>query len=69
MLRGRVCGSYETVSGELLVTPAPRAWHQEVLGRVQLALGLYLKETRVGHLFASPADISWSDDTLHVVPD
>lgn len=59
---------YETVSGELLVTPSPRAWHQEVLGRVQLALGLYLKETPVGHLFASPADISWSDDTL-VQPD
>lgn len=59
---------YETVYGELLVTPAPRAWHQEVLGRVQLALGLYLKENRVGHLFASPADISWSDDTL-VQPD
>ncbi len=31
-------------------------------------LGLYLKENRVGHLFASPADISWSDDTL-VQPD
>ncbi len=59
---------YETVYGELLVTPAPKAWHQEVLGRVQLALGLYLKENRVGHLFASPADISWSDDTL-VQPD
>ena len=24
---------YETVHGELLVTPAPRAWHQEVLQR------------------------------------
>ncbi len=59
---------YETVYGELLVTPAPRAWHQEVLGRVQLALGLYLKQNRVGHLFASPADISWTDDTL-VQPD
>ncbi len=59
---------YETVYGELLVTPAPKAWHQEVLGRVQFALGLYLKENRVGHLFASPADISWSDDTL-VQPD
>jgi hypothetical protein len=25
---------YETVHGELLVTPAPRAWHQEVLVRL-----------------------------------
>ena len=59
---------YESVHGELLVTPAPRAWHQEVRGRVQIALGLHLKQNRVGHLFALPADISWSDDTL-VQPD
>ena len=59
---------YETVHGELLVTPAPRAWHQEVLDRVRAAVRSYLAVQRVGHLFSSPADISWSDDTL-VQPD
>ena len=29
---------YEAVYGELLVTPAPRAWHQEVLQRLTYVL-------------------------------
>ncbi len=60
---------YEVVYGELLVTPAPRAWHQEVLVRLLEALRSYVKAAAPGlHVFVSPADISWSDDTL-VQPD
>jgi len=59
---------YEVVHGELLVTPAPRAFHQLVLQRLQLALGTYLERERVGQLLASPADISWGPDIL-VQPD
>ncbi len=59
---------YETVHGELLGTPAPRAWHQEVLQRLNRRLVDFLAEYVVGHLFVSPADISWSHDTL-VQPD
>ena len=59
---------YETVHGELLVTPAPRLWHQEVVGRLYTALRAYLTRQPVGHVFASPSDISWGPDTL-VQPD
>src|SRR5206468_2476528 len=60
---------YEVVHGELLVTPAPRVWHQEVLVRLLEALRAYVKAAAPGlHVFASPADISWSADTL-VQPD
>ena len=59
---------YETVHGELLVTPAPRLWHQEVVGRLYTALRDYLTRQPVGHVFASPSDISWGPDTL-VQPD
>ena len=59
---------YETVHGELLVTPAPRAWHQEVLDRLRAVTREYLKRHPIGHQFSAPADISWSDDTL-VQPD
>ena len=59
---------YETVHGELLVTPAPRMWHQEVVGRVYTAVRDYLARQPVGHVFASPSDISWGPDTL-VQPD
>ena len=59
---------YETVRGELLVTPAPRELHQRALGRLFLALGNYLVRHPVGALYTSPADISWGPDIL-VQPD
>lgn len=59
---------YETVHGELLVTPAPRPPHQVVLSRLFLRLGRYLEENPIGVVLSSPADISWSPDTL-VQPD
>ncbi len=59
---------YETVRGELLVTPAPRAWHQEVLIQLLTALRAYLEANPVGLALVSPADISWGPDIL-VQPD
>jgi Uma2 family endonuclease len=59
---------YEVVHGELLVTPAPRAWHQEITKRLLVTLEWYLSRQPVGHVLAAPADISWTDDTL-VQPD
>ncbi len=59
---------YETVYGELLVTPSPRRIHQEVLRELFLELGNYLRAHPEYQLFSAPADISWSPDTL-VQPD
>jgi len=59
---------HELVHGELLVTPASRAWHQEVVARLFECLRVHLRNQRVGHALMSPADISWTDDTL-VQPD
>ena len=59
---------YETVHGELLVTPAPRLLHQEIVKRLVVTLDAYLGQEPVAHVLASPADISWGPDTL-VQPD
>jgi Uma2 family endonuclease len=59
---------YEVVHGELLVTPAPRFWHQEVVRRLIVALSEYATREAIGQVVASPADISWSGDVL-VQPD
>lgn len=55
---------YELVHGELLVTPAPRPRHQRVQSRLFAALHQYLLAEPVGEVWSSPADISWSPDTL-----
>lgn len=59
---------YETVHGELLVTPAPRLWHQEVVDRLRDALKAYLAHHPEWRVFSAPADISWTPDVL-VQPD
>lgn len=58
---------YETVHGELLVTPAPRVLHQLVVARLIEELAGYLRREKIGQVFP-PGDISWSNDTL-VEPD
>jgi Uma2 family endonuclease len=59
---------YETVHGELLVTPAPSPPHQVVVRRLLVALDRYLEIHDVGVVLPSPADISWAPDVL-VQPD
>jgi len=59
---------YEVVHGELLVTPAPRPWHEVVIGRLHSVLAAYLRAEPVGHVFAGRSDISWGQDIL-VEPD
>jgi Uma2 family endonuclease len=59
---------YEVISGELFVTPAPRAVHQRVLLYFALELVPYVDAHRLGAVFPAPADIEFADDTL-VQPD
>lgn len=59
---------YETVHGELLVTPAPRHLHQRVALRLARAVSGYVEAAGLGECLMSPADISWGDDIL-VQPD
>jgi Uma2 family endonuclease len=59
---------YETVHGELLVTPSPRHLHQRVVSRMLRILAAYMEAQEIGEALVSPADISWGDDIL-VQPD
>ncbi|HEU5260185.1 MAG TPA: Uma2 family endonuclease [Gemmatimonadales bacterium] len=60
---------YETVHGELLVTPAPRMWHQVVVERLHDALKAYLLRHPEWYLFATAADVSWGAPDVLVQPD
>ena len=59
---------YELVHGELLVTPAPRAVHQAIVGRLFVDLTQACRRADRHRVWLSPADISWGPDTL-VQPD
>lgn len=59
---------YETVHGELLVTPAPGGRHQLILARLFRLLDTYLGAHGIQEVLWSPADISFAIDTM-VQPD
>ncbi len=60
---------YEVVHGELLVTPAPRLWHEEVAARLQERVRDYLRREPVGLAIGSRSDLSWGLKDVLVSPD
>ena len=61
--------TYEVVHGELLVTPAPRLWHEVVATRLLGAVQEYLRREPVGLAIGSRSDLSWGRDDVLVSPD
>lgn len=59
---------YEVVHGELFVSPSPARPHQRVVTDFIILVALYCRRHGLGEALVSPADISWSPDTL-VQPD
>jgi len=48
---------HELIDGEHYVTPAPFLRHQEIVGRLHLAIGNYLAAHPIGRVFLAPLDV------------
>jgi Uma2 family endonuclease len=59
---------YETIAGELFVTPAPNLRHQRVSGRLYILLATYVERHQLGEVFYAPLDVVFDPMTL-VEPD
>jgi Uma2 family endonuclease len=59
---------YETVDGELLVSPTPRFVHQRAVARIGVLLSGYVTAERLGEVLWSPYDVVLDPFTL-VQPD
>ncbi len=59
---------YEVIDGELHVSPPPKITHESLVVRVVVALDPYVREQRIGYLFASRGEVAPDPDTL-VEPD
>lgn len=55
---------YELVSGELVVTPAPGYFHQAGVLALYDRLGPWARESGIGKVMLSPADLSLGDDEI-----
>lgn len=61
--------SYEVVHGELLVSPSPRPWHEEIGIRLLESVRAYLRAHAIGHAYGSRSDLSWGLRDVLVSPD
>ena len=59
---------YEAIDGELIVTPAPRLAHQEMLERLRDVVKPYVARHALGRVLGSPADLELEKDTI-IQPD
>jgi Uma2 family endonuclease len=52
---------YQLVEGELVVTPSPTRWHQEVIGTMYRQLSEHVQRLNLGQVFIAPLDVLLSD--------
>lgn len=64
----RVGDRHELIDGELFVTPVPVTKHQAIAFNLTLALGLFVREGRLGAVRFAPTGVRLQADTL-VIPD
>lgn len=59
---------YEVIDGELLVSPAPRSFHQDAVLSLATRLHAYTEAAHFGHTMIGPADLELEPDST-VSPD
>ena len=55
---------YQLVEGELIMTPAPDRYHQEISGRIEFLLRKYLEDHPIGKLYDAPFDVYLSETNV-----
>ena len=59
---------YEVIGGELIVNPAPRRDHQEVVANLDWILQRFLRASGLGRVYTHPVDVSLGPNDI-VQPD
>lgn len=59
---------YEIIGGQLIVSPSPTMWHQEISFELAGAISAYLKQSGAGKGYLAPADVHLSSHDV-VQPD
>ncbi len=53
---------HHLLSGVHIITPAPSLLHQKVSANLHLALLSFIKENKLGEVYAAPIDVKFSED-------
>ncbi len=49
--------SYQLIGGELIMSPSPELFHQDILGNIYDQLREFVKKKRLGKVYVAPADV------------
>ena len=55
---------YQLVDGDLIMSPAPTFWHQELAARLFMELRLFVEQGSLGKVLFSPLDVILSDEDV-----
>ena len=55
---------YQLLEGELVMTPSPNAWHQDVSRELEFRLLAWVREHRLGEVYNAPLDVVMDDHNV-----
>lgn len=55
---------YQLINAELVMSPAQKKSHQEILGEIFLRVGMYLKSHPIGKVYPSPFDVHFDEENI-----
>nr|MCU0254501.1 Uma2 family endonuclease [Acidobacteriota bacterium] len=55
---------YQLLEGELVMTPSPNAWHQDVSRELEFRLLAWVREHRLGEVYYAPLDVVMDDHNV-----
>ncbi|MDB6021584.1 MAG: hypothetical protein JWQ04_1441 [Pedosphaera sp.] len=56
---------YQVIEGDLLMSPSPNIFHQDIAGTIYRLVGNFLEKTPVGRVFIAPADVFLGDINVY----
>ncbi len=56
---------YQLIGGQLIMTPSPMPYHQEVLRKLGFKILVFLEKKDLGHLYYAPLDVYFTDSNVY----
>ena len=52
----------QLIDGEIVMSPAPKSFHQQIVGNLYSELWLFLRKNQIGKVYISPIDVRFSEN-------
>lgn len=55
----------QLIDAEVIMSPAPKTFHQQIIQNLSITLGTYIRKKKAGKLFTSPIDVYFSENEVY----